>query len=136
MGLRGMVVKLLGIYDAIVVHARNGSNHTALDYAALNGHMEVVRLLAPIRISSSDVPDGTTEQYLGTALVQSVLAPKFNPEMSKYLIAEGADVNFHHYSTNFYHTAWTPLYHAAGITPCDAVGTNLERVNLRDLLRG
>ncbi|KAF8178568.1 hypothetical protein K438DRAFT_1265777 [Mycena galopus ATCC 62051] len=47
MGLRGMVVKLLGIYDAIVVHARNGSNHTALDYAALNGHMEVVRLLAP-----------------------------------------------------------------------------------------
>ncbi|KAF8178567.1 hypothetical protein K438DRAFT_1938667 [Mycena galopus ATCC 62051] len=29
---------------------------------------------------------------------------------------------------NFYHTTWTPLYHAAGILPCDAVGTSLERI--------
>ncbi|KAF8204472.1 ankyrin repeat-containing domain protein [Mycena galopus ATCC 62051] len=117
-GLRDMVVKLLKMYGndmAVRVHARNHNDKTALDYAVLGEHMEIVRLLAPIPTPASEdlsplVVDGheTQEQYLGHALVE--LAEAVNLEICQYLILEGADVNF--LGRNSY--PGTPLWYAAG----------------------
>ncbi|KAJ7242567.1 ankyrin repeat-containing domain protein [Mycena haematopus] len=127
-GLRAMVIKLLGMYGeemaARVVHARDNFHSTVLDYAARARHMDIVQLLAPIPMPSSDVAitpqvsDGieTRERYLSTALLES--AEIGHLEISKYLILEGADVNFlgHHF-------LGTPL--------CYAIGSkNLELIQL------
>ncbi|KAJ7242557.1 ankyrin repeat-containing domain protein [Mycena haematopus] len=127
-GHGAMVIKLLGMYGeemAARVHARDDINLTALDYAASAARMDIVQLLAPISLPSSDVSitppvsDGTEtrEKYLSTALLQSAKIGHF--EISKYLISEGADVNF---LDDRFHLS-TPLFYAAG-------SNNLELVQL------
>ncbi|KAJ7242553.1 ankyrin repeat-containing domain protein [Mycena haematopus] len=127
-GHRAMVIKLLGMYgDEMTarVHARDDINLTALDYATSARRMDIVQLLAPIPMPSSDVSitppvsDGieTREKYLGTALLQSTKIGHL--EISQYLISEGADVNF---LDDHSHLS-TPLYYAAG-------SKNLELVQL------
>lgn len=71
------------------VQARIGlPNSTALDYAAHYGHVNAVRLLAPIH---PPAPFSHT-QYLSLALVEAVVGK--NTDISKYVISRGADVNF------------------------------------------
>ncbi|KAF7347317.1 Ankyrin repeat domain-containing protein [Mycena venus] len=132
MGHRSMVLKLLELYgDRLGTRLYNLTPRsvrfppvTALDYAAQRGHMDIVRLLAPIPMlsssvssdsspCSSDVSNGvqaadtleTHKQYLGTALLASARAG--NNEISEYLVSEGADVNFRA-------ARGTPLHWAAG----------------------
>ncbi|KAJ7876104.1 hypothetical protein B0H14DRAFT_2714611, partial [Mycena olivaceomarginata] len=66
MGCVGMVVKLLGICGEETAHRRI-EGLTALDHAAREGHLEIVRLLAsiPIPKSSSTVHDGLVLLGLG-----------------------------------------------------------------------
>ncbi|KAJ7837425.1 ankyrin repeat-containing domain protein [Mycena olivaceomarginata] len=94
MGLRVMVTKLLWIWLPVRVHAHstNPWARTALDFAAHQGHLEIVKILAPIR---NDVPlllSDAHEQYLGRALRDSMRLGSL--EISRYLVAEGADINF------------------------------------------
>ncbi|KAF8204491.1 ankyrin repeat-containing domain protein [Mycena galopus ATCC 62051] len=117
LGHRAMVVKLLGIEDIMAtVHSRESTDLTALDYAARDGHLEIVKLLAPIPIPmpSSDVPPDsddfeleTQERYLSIALMESL--GDGNLEVVQYLISEGASPNF--LDENFY--TGTALYRAA-----------------------
>ncbi|KAF7347333.1 Ankyrin repeat protein [Mycena venus] len=121
MGLRDMVVKLLGRYGTEMsakAHTRLGStrNATPLDFAARSCYLdqrepEVVRLLARIPTPSS-WPSGveveTHTQYLSCALIQSMKAEKM--ETSAYLVSEGADVNF----CDERFSSHNPLYYAAG----------------------
>jgi len=139
MGLRAMVIKLLGMYGEEMtarVHARHRiNNYTALDYAVREEHMEIVRLLAPIRMPGSSIPPSSVpdsfetpdKQYLGTALVESVQAR--NLEIIEYLISEGADVNFSrgsplHYAAGTYNLELVQLLLASGADPnlCDVTG--------------
>ncbi|KAJ7897364.1 ankyrin repeat-containing domain protein [Mycena olivaceomarginata] len=100
LGLRTMVVKILAMYGekmmAKVLADRDGERRTPLNYAARNGHMEIVKLLAPIPSSvvCSDPPplESEMQQYLGDALRASARAGDL--EISQYLIIQGADVNF------------------------------------------
>ncbi|KAF7338676.1 Ankyrin-3-like protein [Mycena venus] len=122
MGLRDMVVKLLGMYGEemrSMVHARQSHKRTtALDLAAHYGHLEIVRLLVPISppsgvdngVSPPPVSDTLEARklYLSVALGNSAKAG--NIEISEYLISEGADVNFVFASRS----NDTPLYYAAG----------------------
>lgn len=80
---------------------RHTGGLTALDHAAHKGHLEVVRLLAPIpipqpssAIHNSLVSDEfkTQEHDLSEGLLSSALPG--NLEASKYLVGEGAAVNF------------------------------------------
>ncbi|KAJ7361176.1 ankyrin repeat-containing domain protein [Mycena albidolilacea] len=94
MGLRVMVTKLLWIGLPVRVHAHstNPWARTALDFVARQGHLEIVRILAPIR---NDVPlllSDAHEQYLGRALRESMRLGSL--EISRYLVSEGADINF------------------------------------------
>ncbi|KAJ7805208.1 ankyrin repeat-containing domain protein [Mycena olivaceomarginata] len=111
LGLRAMVVKLLAMYgeENMMAKVLARGETTPLDYAVRNGHMEIVKLLAPIPRSSVAPPQGSgmRQQYLGDALIASVIAG--NLEISQCLIMEGADVNFvgdHSYAS--------PIFHAAG----------------------
>ncbi|KAJ7602273.1 ankyrin repeat-containing domain protein [Mycena polygramma] len=98
MGLEAMVAKVLQLYGNDMpawVYRRDGiprhSMHdraTALDYAARKGHMDIVKLLAPIPIT----PPGLRRKYLSVALLEA--ANRGNVPISKYLISEGADVHF------------------------------------------
>ncbi|KAJ7819929.1 ankyrin repeat-containing domain protein [Mycena olivaceomarginata] len=119
-----MVTKLLGMYgeDVITtVHARIGlPNSTALDYAAHYGHVNVVRLLAPIH---PPAPFSHT-QYLSLALVEAVVGK--NTDISEYVISRGADVNFWadnaifsmvHYAVLSYDLAVVQLLLAHGSDP-------------------
>jgi ankyrin repeat protein len=120
MGARSAVVKLLEMYGEEMmakVHARR-DRWTALDYAAHNGHVDVVGILAPIPLpcsapediseeSNSDEPE-TQAEYLSHGLLQSARAG--NLEISQYLISEGAQINF----INDYFSGNTPLSSAAG----------------------
>ncbi|KAJ7837374.1 ankyrin repeat-containing domain protein [Mycena olivaceomarginata] len=129
MGARSAVVKLLEMYGEEMmakVHARR-DRWTALDYAAHNGHMDVVGILAPIPLpcgvpkdvseeSNSDEPE-TQAEYLSHGLLQSARAG--NLEISQYLISEGAQINF----INDYFSGTTPLSSAAA-------ADNLELVQL------
>jgi ankyrin repeat protein len=97
LGLRDMVVKLLGMCGEEMVreemvHKRAGGRPggTALDYAARNNHLEIVKLLAPIPVPGSSTP--IEAQYLNIALLAAVQGS--NVEISEYLVSEGADVNF------------------------------------------
>ncbi|KAF8204150.1 ankyrin repeat-containing domain protein [Mycena galopus ATCC 62051] len=105
--MQTMVVKLLAMYGEEMearVHIRKGppdmeydenNTGTALDRAARHGHMEIVRILAPIRMprrTGVQPISETHEQYLGAALAQSVAVG--HVEISKYLVSEAADVNF------------------------------------------
>ncbi|KAJ7361171.1 ankyrin repeat-containing domain protein [Mycena albidolilacea] len=93
MGLRTMVIKLLRI--GVHAHSANSANlwgRTAVDFATRQGHLEIVRILAPIR---NNVPLLLSEphgQYLGRALHWSVMIG--NLEISWCLVSEGADVDF------------------------------------------
>jgi ankyrin repeat protein len=100
MGCVGIVIKLLGICGEETAHRRT-EGLTALDHAAREGHLEIVRLLAsiPIPQSSSAVHDGlvsdefeTQEHYLSEGLLSSALPG--NLEVCQYLVGEGAAVNF------------------------------------------
>ncbi|KAF8208142.1 ankyrin repeat-containing domain protein [Mycena galopus ATCC 62051] len=99
LGLRSMVSKLLGLYGedvmAMIAHAPSNRRYTALDYAVFGGHLEIVRILAPIPMPSSgdsiDVPPGSNA-YLGAALILAVSVG--NIEICEYLISQGADANF------------------------------------------
>ncbi|KAF7337749.1 Ankyrin [Mycena sanguinolenta] len=104
MGSRAITAKLLEMYGEgmpVRVHARLPSK-TALDLATRNGHMDVVRLLAPIPMPSSDVcPEMTSSpsvqletqgQYLGRALMQAIDIGHL--EISRFLVNQGADINF------------------------------------------
>ncbi|KAF8208159.1 ankyrin repeat-containing domain protein [Mycena galopus ATCC 62051] len=87
-----MVPKLFGLYGKDMMAKLASSHHyTALDHAILGGYLEIVRVLAPIRIPVSN-PLRTHEQYLSAAFVLSAAAG--NTEICKYLISEGADVDF------------------------------------------
>ncbi|KAJ7361080.1 ankyrin repeat-containing domain protein [Mycena albidolilacea] len=100
LGLRDMVVKLLGMCGEEMVHRRaeGRPGRTALDYAARNNHLEIVKLLAPIPVPDSStrngvpLPDTIEAQYLSIALLAAVQVG--NTEVSEYLVSEGADVNF------------------------------------------
>ncbi|KAF7337766.1 Ankyrin [Mycena sanguinolenta] len=99
LGHRSMVVKLLTMYGAEAtakVHARTEFPccWTPLDYAAYSERLEVVRLLAPIRLPAPQVDGGPPldpvqahRQYLGRALVGSARAG--NIEICEYLISLG-----------------------------------------------
>ncbi|KAF7337677.1 Ankyrin [Mycena sanguinolenta] len=104
-GCLAMVVKLLGMYGedmAARVHTRGRYLiKTALDCAAANGHLDIVKLLAPIPVPSPDarsipppVSDRleTQEEYLSTALMHA--ASHANLEICRCLVAEGANANF------------------------------------------
>ncbi|KAF8204366.1 ankyrin repeat-containing domain protein [Mycena galopus ATCC 62051] len=107
-----MVVKLLKMHGeemTVMVHARNDYGLTALDLATRYGHIGIVRLLAPIH-SDAPLTDFDTREYLGSALMQAR-----NLEISKFLVSEGADVNF-----NPAHSG-TPLH-------CAAFAQNLDLV--------
>ncbi|KAK7063711.1 ankyrin-3-like protein [Favolaschia claudopus] len=108
-GYTPMVAKLLEMYQASHGEAKtmawvhNPDRGTALTYAARHGQIDVAKLLAPIPPSphSSD-----RQPYLNTALMEAAKAA--NAEISGYLIAEGADVNF---LESYFKR--TPLYYAA-----------------------
>jgi ankyrin repeat protein len=93
-----MVVKILAMYEekmmAKVLIDRDDERRTPLNYAARNRHMEIVKLLAPIPGSVGDPPplESEMQQYLGDALCASARAGDL--EISRYLIIQGADVNF------------------------------------------
>jgi ankyrin repeat protein len=122
LGLRAMVVKLLGMYGTEpMVHTRQQSyalNTTALDYAAHHEHLEIVKLLAPIPVPRSSTRNGVPPRgiieahtkYLSLALVQAVKVG--NLQISEYLVSEGADVNFLDVSGGG--PGGTPVYYAAG----------------------
>ncbi|KAF8204385.1 ankyrin repeat-containing domain protein [Mycena galopus ATCC 62051] len=103
-----MVVKLLRMYGeemTVMMHTRNNEDWTAFDLAARGGHIEIVRLLAPIHNNATPpLTEFETRAYLGRALNEAAGAG--NLELSKYLLAEGADVNFHAEGYG------TPLYYA------------------------
>ncbi|KAF8204473.1 ankyrin repeat-containing domain protein [Mycena galopus ATCC 62051] len=119
-GLRDMVAKLMVLYGQEMkarVHARSATHWSALDYAVQKGHIEVVRVLAPIPMPNSGLHHGTVppppkpethKRYLSIALIESVL--KKNTEIAEYLISEGADVNF----VNWDFEGGAPLYFASG----------------------
>ncbi|KAF8204471.1 ankyrin repeat-containing domain protein [Mycena galopus ATCC 62051] len=86
LGLRDMVAKLLGMYGEDAV-ARVHAHGTPLDYAVQHGHLEVVKLLAPILSSGS-----SRRPYLNVALREATKAG--DTEISGYLISLGADVDF------------------------------------------
>ncbi|KAF8204242.1 ankyrin repeat-containing domain protein [Mycena galopus ATCC 62051] len=92
-----MVVKLLAMYGepqmTTKVHARAPfGGWTALDSAAHYGHLEIVKLLAPI---PPPVTYPSHQHYLSCALIYAANANANNViEISRYLISEGADVNF------------------------------------------
>ncbi|KAJ6541784.1 ankyrin repeat-containing domain protein [Mycena capillaripes] len=118
MGLRAMVVKLLGMYGEnmpawVYKQADPTGPMTALDYAARYAHIDIVKILAPIPAPAAALR--SRRQYLSLALIEAVKIG--NPEISEYLISEGADVNF--YDPPYP----TPLYVAAGTD-------NLELVQL------
>ncbi|KAF8215658.1 ankyrin repeat-containing domain protein [Mycena galopus ATCC 62051] len=100
------------------VHTRN-NDRTALDHAARSGHLEVVRILAPISLPDHGVYDGaspasdTFQKYLSIAFVGAATAG--NIEISEYLVSEGADVNFAEGGFNFVEGGFTPLSFAAEI---------------------
>ncbi|KAJ7665021.1 ankyrin repeat-containing domain protein [Mycena polygramma] len=89
-------------------------NATPLDIAARNGHMDVVALLATIPSPAVPVPTlgGGSDVLDGaeTHRQQSVIAG--NTEICKYLISEGADVNF--FGKPQFHIA-PPLYYASNL---------------------
>ncbi|KAF8204498.1 ankyrin repeat-containing domain protein [Mycena galopus ATCC 62051] len=135
MGLRRMVVKLLGMYGEEMVHTRESDGGmTALDWAAHCGHMDIVKLLAPIPIGATAVIPHpplvarsdvvlppvslrfqTQAQYLAGALLQSVMLG--HREISEYLVLEGADVDY--LDRRFY--SGTVLYHAVESNNLDLV---------------
>ncbi|KAF8136008.1 ankyrin repeat-containing domain protein [Mycena galopus ATCC 62051] len=87
-----MVRKLLKLYGeemAARVHRRK-NGVTALDTATMLGHLEIVRLLAPIRMPSTS--DTFQKRYLSLALQKSAMTGQL--EITKYLVSEGADVDF------------------------------------------
>ncbi|KAJ6510396.1 ankyrin repeat-containing domain protein [Mycena sanguinolenta] len=108
MGLANMVSKLLALYGDseemnTKVYARAFISGTALNCGVLGGHLEVVKLLAPI--SGPSAGDSTHKQYLSVPLVESV--KRGNTEIAKYLLLEGADANFRDNTIG-------PLCHALG----------------------
>ncbi|KAF8204174.1 ankyrin repeat-containing domain protein [Mycena galopus ATCC 62051] len=105
-----MIVKLLGLHGeemAARAYARKG-RATALDYAASCGHLEIVGLLAPICMPSA--PDTSHRNYLSVALGKSAMAGQL--EIFKYLVSEGAAVNFLDPLGN---CSYSPLSLAAGV---------------------
>lgn len=114
MGLRDMVVKLLGMYGEnmlAMVHTRI-EKKTALDHAARNGHIEIVRLLAPIRPPATPRPTSSYRDYLGLALTlitfTGAAGAPLDIEISEYLISIGADVNYFDRSgTALCHAVWS-----------------------------
>ncbi|KAF7366403.1 Non-specific serine/threonine protein kinase [Mycena sanguinolenta] len=107
-----IVRKLLQMYGPETlerVHVRHrGWDMSALDYAVVEGHMETVRVLAPMSIlaassssSSSIAVDVSHEriqahkEYLGKALVTCVARNSSGEKIAicEYLLSEGADVN-------------------------------------------
>ncbi|KAJ7837327.1 ankyrin repeat-containing domain protein [Mycena olivaceomarginata] len=102
-GSRVMVVKLLGMYGEGMAHMCIGAR-TALDHAACKEHLEIVRLLAPIRIDGHP-----QDQYLSHALLEAAKGIPGNLEISQYLISEGADINY--FDSSIPHGV-TPLFNA------------------------
>ncbi|KAJ7361103.1 ankyrin repeat-containing domain protein [Mycena albidolilacea] len=102
-GSRVMVVKLLGMYGEGMAHMPTGAR-TALDHAACKGHLEIVRILAPIRIDGHP-----QDQYLSHALLEAAKGIPGNLEISQYLISEGADINY--FDSSIPHGV-TPLFNA------------------------
>ncbi|KAF7366408.1 Non-specific serine/threonine protein kinase [Mycena sanguinolenta] len=104
-----IVPKLLCMYGSDTperVYARDNNGRSALDYAVLEGHVEIVKLLVPMSIlaassSSSIAVDVSDEriqahkEYLGKALVKSAFPGPSCEKIAicKYLLSEGADVN-------------------------------------------
>ncbi|KAF8204376.1 ankyrin repeat-containing domain protein [Mycena galopus ATCC 62051] len=117
-GLRDMIVKLLKMYGeemTVMMRTRNRGGSTALDWAACDGHLEIVRLLAPIHNHATPpLTEFETREYLSHPLIESAVTG--NLELSKYLLAEGADVNFHSARDGR-----PPLYHAAAHNHLDMV---------------
>ncbi|KAF7366418.1 Non-specific serine/threonine protein kinase [Mycena sanguinolenta] len=109
MGSSLIVPKLLRMYGSETperVYARDYNDLSPLDYAVLGGHMEIIRLLAPVAIlavssSSSITIDLSDErilahkQYLSQALVKSAFPGPLGEKIAicEYLLSEGADVN-------------------------------------------
>ncbi|KAJ7361289.1 ankyrin repeat-containing domain protein [Mycena albidolilacea] len=89
----------------------DGTSRTPLYSAASNGHMEIVKLLAPIPRSGlrNDPPGEIQQQYLGEALQASARAGEL--EICQYLIMEGADINFFRRGSG----GFPPLFGAAGV---------------------
>ncbi|KAJ6520483.1 ankyrin repeat-containing domain protein [Mycena sanguinolenta] len=126
MGLRDMVVKLLGFCRNVEemkkkVHTHATGHGTALDWAVRYGHLEVVKLLAPVPLPDSDVRNmngtiaapyipgtvHTHEQYLNVSLIEAVY--EGFTEIAEFLLSAGANVNF---VDNV--ELGSLLYHAAG----------------------
>jgi ankyrin repeat protein len=114
LGLRAMAVKLLAMYgekmmDKVLVP--DGKSRTPLYSAASNGHVEIVKLLAPIPRSGlrNDPPAEIQQQYLGEALQASARAGEL--EICQYLIMEGADITFFRDGSGDF----PPLFGAAGV---------------------
>ncbi|KAJ7897360.1 ankyrin repeat-containing domain protein [Mycena olivaceomarginata] len=108
-----MVVKLLAMYgeENRMAKVLARGKLAPLIYAVCNGHIEIVKLLAPIPRSCVAPPQGSgmRRQYLGDALLASVIAIAGNLEISQCLIMEGADINF-----VGDHTDASPIFYAAG----------------------
>ncbi|KAF7337777.1 ANK-REP-REGION domain-containing protein [Mycena sanguinolenta] len=116
LGHTAMVVKLLGMagtaraYPPVVAPSM-----TELDYAARYGHLDVVRILAPL--PPSTIPSASHTHYLNRAFFEALQAG--HTGICLALMSEGADINA--FCTNF--SGCTPLYYAA-------TTDNLELVQL------
>ncbi|KAF7366415.1 MHC-I C-terminus family protein [Mycena sanguinolenta] len=106
MGSSLIVPKLLGMYGSETperVYACDAHDLSALDYAVLEGHMEIVKLLAPKAVVFSSLTSAglpisddrlqVHKQYLSRALLHSATRAT-NIAICEYLLSEGADVNF------------------------------------------
>ncbi|KAF7374392.1 hypothetical protein MSAN_00323200 [Mycena sanguinolenta] len=120
-----VISQLLEVYGEEmleVVYTHDANGWTALDYAALGGHTEAVRLLTSIVAVPSFICDGEVdsgaavadeflearEEYLRWALLKSV-ARTSNAAICKHLISEGVDVNTRDINLNA-----SPLFYASG----------------------
>ncbi|KAJ7837336.1 ankyrin repeat-containing domain protein [Mycena olivaceomarginata] len=90
-------------------HAQASPGLTALDHAARDGHVDIVRVLAPIH--PSPAAPFSHIYYLSKALIQGIE----NIEITQSLIAAGADVNF------VPETCIPPLYHAVYVNDLASV---------------
>ncbi|KAF7374390.1 Ankyrin repeat protein [Mycena sanguinolenta] len=109
MGHQLIVSKLLVMYGEEMlarVYAHDSNNRTALDHAVLEGHTEIIRLLARPSVPGELIQLETHKQYISRALLAT--PREANIAVYEYLISQGADPDIRD-TDPFY---WTLLSYA------------------------